>query len=140
MIPDITVLWVIFFLLATVLLLNTLVFKPILRVIEARLKAVADARALAQTASDRASAALAEYDQQLNAARAIVYREMDEKRRVALEARAALVGETRTVVQQELAEATRRVQQQAAEARASLDREADKLAGAIVTRVLGRAS
>jgi F-type H+-transporting ATPase subunit b len=139
-IPDITFLWVIFFLLTTVFLLNTLVFTPILRVIEARLKAVSDARELAQTASQRAASAGAQYDQQLNAARTEVYREMDDKRRVALEKRAALVGETREIIQRELADATSTVQRQSAAARATLDREAERLAEVIEARVLGRAS
>jgi F-type H+-transporting ATPase subunit b len=140
LIPDITVLWVIFFVLVTVYLLNTLVFQPILGVIEARLRAVSDARNLAQTAADRARAAAAEYDEQLGTARAQVYREMDEKRRVAVERRAALLGDTRATIERELTDAGRRVEQQAGEARQSLDREADALAGAIVARVLGRAS
>jgi len=140
LIPDITVLWVIAFLLTTVVLLNTLVFRPILAVIEARSKAVTDARDLAHSASERATAAAAEYHHKLNAARSEVYREMDEKRRTALDKRAAVVTETKAVVERELAEATTQVQQQAAAARASLDREAEALAGAIVSRVLGRVS
>ena len=139
MIPDITTLFVVVLLLLTVVLMNTLVFKPILAVIEARLKAVADARELAETASHRAQAAATEYDEKLTAARAAVYREMDEKRRLALDKRAALLGETKAVVETELADATARVRQQSEQARASLDRDADALAGAIVTRVLGRA-
>ena len=140
MIPDITTLWVIGFVLLTVFLVNTLIFKPILAVIEARLKAVSDARELAQTAADRARAASAEYTQKLGAARTEVYREMDEKRRTALAARAAALGETKATVERELADASTRVQQEAAAARATLDREADTLAGAIVARVMGRAS
>jgi F-type H+-transporting ATPase subunit b len=139
LIPDITTLFVVVLLLLTVVLMNTLVFKPILAVIEARLKAVADARQLAETASQRAQAAATEYDEKLTAARAAVYGEMDEKRRLALDKRAALLGETKTVVERELADASARVRQQSEEARASLDRDADALAGAIVTRVLGRA-
>jgi F-type H+-transporting ATPase subunit b len=137
LIPDITALWVIGFVLTTVVLVNTLLFKPILAVIDARLKAVSDARELAQSASERATAAAAEYDEKLNAARSVVYREMDDKRRAALDKRAALVGETKAVVQRELADAATRVQQQAAAARASLDREAEGMARAIVTRVMG---
>jgi F-type H+-transporting ATPase subunit b len=139
-IPDLSALWVIAFLLTCTFLLNTLIFQPILRVIEARLKAVADARDLAQSAADRATAATTEYTQTLNAARSDVYRQMDETRRAALDQRAALLAETRTTVEQELSVATRRVREQSAEARASLDREADQMAGAIVSRVLGRAS
>ena len=140
MIPDITVLWVILFVLTTIVLLNTLVFKPILSVIEARLQAVSDARQLAESAAARARAASAEYTAQLNAARSEVYGEMDAKRRLALDARAALVGETKAVVARELAEATTRVQQEAVAARASLDHEAEQMADVIVSRVLGRAS
>jgi F-type H+-transporting ATPase subunit b len=139
-IPDITVLWVIFFLLLTTYLLNTLIFQPILKVMAARSQAVSDARELAQSAADRATAANTEYSQTLNAARSDVYRQMDEKRRAALERRTALLAETRASVERDLADATTRVRQQAADARATLDREADTLAGAIVSRVLGRAS
>lgn len=140
MIPDLSALWVIALLLTCTFLLNTLIFKPILQVIEARLKAVSDARTLAQSAADRATAATTEYTQTLNVARSDVYRQMDETRRTALDRRAALLADTRTTVERELSDATRRVQDQAAEARASLDRDADQMAGAIVSRVLGRAS
>jgi F-type H+-transporting ATPase subunit b len=139
-IPDLSALWVIVFLLLTIYLLNTLIFQPILTVIEARTKAVSDARDLAQSAADRATAANTEYTQRLNAARSEVYRQMDENRRRAMDQRAALLGETRATVEQELAAATARVNQQAADARATLDRESENMAGAIVTRVLGRAS
>jgi F-type H+-transporting ATPase subunit b len=138
-IPDITALWVIAFLLTCTFLLNTLIFKPILRVIEARLKAVSDARALAESASARAAAATTEYTQQLNTARSEVYRQMDDTRRAALDKRSAMLGDTRATVQRELQDATARLEQQTAEARAKLDREADAMAGAIVSRVLGRA-
>lgn len=140
MIPDITVFWVIGFLLTTVFLLNTLVFQPILRVIEARLQAVAEARSLAESAASRAAQAESEYSQTLNAARSDVYRQMDEKRRAALDARAAVVGDTRAAVERELADASAKLAREAAEARAALDRQADTLAGTIVSRVLGRAS
>jgi F-type H+-transporting ATPase subunit b len=139
-IPDLSALWVIAFLLTCVFVLNTLIFQPILRVIDARQRSVAEARTLAQTASERASAATNEYAQTLNAARTDVYRQMDETRRAALDHRAALLADTRDTVQRELAAATARVGEQSTAARAALDREADALAGAIVSRVLGRAS
>jgi F-type H+-transporting ATPase subunit b len=139
-IPDITSLWVIGFLLTCTFLLNTLIFQPILRVIEARGKAVADARQMAETAADRANVATTEYTQKLNAARSDVYRAMDENRRAALDSRAALLSETRAMVERELGDASRRLTQETDQARATLDREADALAGAIVSRVLGRAS
>jgi F-type H+-transporting ATPase subunit b len=140
MIPDITTLWVVFFLLLCTVLLNTLIFQPILRIIDQRTAAVRGARELAESAATKASAAAAEYDQKLNTARAEVYRQIDETRRVALDKRAALLTDTRQTVERETQSATARVVQESAAARAALDRDATELANAIVTRVLGRAS
>ena len=138
--PDITVFWVVGFLLLCTFLLNTLVFKPISRIIEERAGAVRGARELADHAAQKATAAAAEYDQKLNTARAEVYGQMDEMRKAALDKRAELLASTRATVEQELKTASARVQQESKEARAALDRDASNLAGAIVSRVLGRAS
>ena len=138
--PDITVLWVVGFLLLCTYLLNTLVFQPILRVIDQRAGAVRGARELADSAAQKATAAAAEYDQKLNTARAEVYGQMDDMRKAALDKRAEVLASTRATVEQELTTASARVQQESKEARAALDRDASNLAGAIVSRVLGRAS
>lgn len=140
MIPDISTLWVVFFLLLTTFFLNTLIFQPILKVIDQRTAAVRGARELAESASTKAAAAAAEYDTKLNAARTDVYKQIDETRRVALDKRAQLLGETRDTIAREAQAATARVSQESAEARAALDRDASTLANAIVTRVLDRAS
>jgi F0F1-type ATP synthase membrane subunit b/b' len=76
----------------------------------------------------------------VNIARAEVYRQMDEMRKAALDKRAELLASTRATVEEDLRVATKRVQQESEEARAALDRDASNLAGAIVSRVLGRAS
>jgi len=137
---DITTLWVVFFLLLCTFLLNTLIFKPILRVIDQRATAVRGARELAESASTKAAGAAAEYDTTLNAARAELYKQIDDTRRAALDKRASLLAETRQSVERETQSATARVSQESAEARAALDRDASDLANAIVTRVLDRAS
>lgn len=140
MIPDITTLYVVVFLLACVVLLNALVFKPVLQILDRRADAVRGAKELAESAAQKAAAATAEYDQKLNAARAEVYRQMDDMRRAALDRRGELLAATKATVEQELTTATARVKQETTEARASLDRDAATLAGAIVSRVLSRAS
>jgi F-type H+-transporting ATPase subunit b len=137
---DISTLWVVFFLLLCTVIVNTLIFKPILRVIDARSSAVRGARELAESASTKAAAAATEFDRKLNAARAEVYTQIDETRRAALDRRAQLLAETRQTVEGDTQSATARVAQESAAARASLDREATDLANAIVTRVLDRAS
>ena len=138
--PDITTLWVVGFLLLCTYLLNSLVFQPILRVIDERATAVRGAKELAESSAQKATAAAAEYDRTLNTARAEVYRQMDDMRKSALDQRAELLAATRATVEQELKAAAARVQQESNEARAALDRDANTLAGAIVSRVLGRAS
>jgi F-type H+-transporting ATPase subunit b len=140
MIPDISTLWVVFFLLLCTVLLNTLIFRPILNVIDQRTSAVRGARELAASAATKATDAAAEYNRTLTAARAEVYEAIDETRRAALEKRAQLLSETKATVERDAKAATATVAQQSAEARASLDREASQLANDIVTRVLGRAS
>ena len=140
MIPDLSTLWVVVLLLTTTVLLNSLIFKPILQVIDQRSRAVRDARELAESASQKATAAGAEYTEKLQRARTDVYRHMDDMRRGALEKRASLLAGTRETVEKELATATARVRQESETARAALDRDAGNLAGAIVARVLGRAS
>jgi len=138
--PDITTLWVVGFLLLCTFLLNTMVFQPILRIMDARATAVRGAKELAESAAHKATAAAAEYDQKLNAARGEVYGQMDAMRKSALDKRAELLASTRATVEQELKTAAARVQHESKEARAALDRDVSNLAGAIVSRVLGRAS
>jgi F-type H+-transporting ATPase subunit b len=140
LIPDLSTLWVVVLLLTTTVLLNSLIFKPILKVIDQRSGAVRGARELAESASQKATAATAEYNEKLQRARTEVYRQMDEMRRRALEKRTALLTETRETVERELSTASARVRQESDTARATLDRDAGTLAGAIVARVLGRAS
>lgn len=140
MIPDQSTLWVVVLLLITTVLLNSLIFKPVLRVIDERSRTVRGAREVAESASQKATAASAEYHDKLQRARAEVYRQMDDMRRSALDKRAALMGETRQTVESELSTATLRIRQESETARAALDRDAETLAGAIVARVLGRAS
>jgi F-type H+-transporting ATPase subunit b len=140
LIPDQSTLWVVVLLLITTVLLNSLIFKPVLRVIDERSRTVRGAREVAESASQKATAASAEYHDKLQRARAEVYRQMDDMRRSALDKRAALMGETRQTVESELSTATLRIRQESETARAALDRDAETLAGAIVARVLGRAS
>jgi F-type H+-transporting ATPase subunit b len=139
-IPDLSVLWVIVFVLLLATILNQLLFKPLVRVMAAREAAVASARQLAVRAATQARQASDEFDARTREARADVYRQMDDARRAALERRTELLAETRQQAEATIADATARVRAEAAEARARLDRDADVLATTIVERVLGPAA
>jgi F-type H+-transporting ATPase subunit b len=137
-IPNLTVVWVIGFVLLLTVLLDRLLLRPLTRIMSERESAIGSARELAETSRARAQAATDEFDARTRAARAEVYRQMEENRRIALATRAELVADTRREVERSLADATGRITRQVETARDQLDRDVNVLAGTIVERVLGR--
>ena len=91
MLPNLSVLWVIFFILVLTFVVDRLLLKPVLGVIRRREEAIESARELARRSATEAQAATAEFDRKTTAARAEMYREMDEMRRGALGRRAEIV-------------------------------------------------
>jgi len=130
--------WVIGFVLLLSILLDRLLLRPVTRIMKARADAIGSARELAETSRARAQAAMDEFDAKTRAARADVYRQMDENRRAALSTRAELVTATRREVERSMEEASARLQTQSNAARAQLERDADAPASTIVERVLDR--
>jgi F-type H+-transporting ATPase subunit b len=130
--------WVIGFVLVLSIVLDRLLLRPVTRIMKAREDAIGSARELAETSRARAQAAMDEFDAKTRAARAEVYRQMEENRRAALATRADLVAATRREVERSMGEATVRLRTQTDAARAQLERDADVLASSIVERVLGR--
>jgi F-type H+-transporting ATPase subunit b len=137
-IPDLSVAWVIAFVLLLSVLLDRLLLRPVTRVMSQREGAIRSARELAEASRARAHMAADELEAKTRAARAEVYRQMEEKRRAALEGRAEIVADTRREVERSLADAILRLRAQATAARAQLERDSDALATIIVERVLGR--
>ena len=138
MIPDLSVLWIIAFVLTLSVILDRLLLRPVTRVMQERENAIRSARDLAESGRAKAQAATDEFEAKTRAARADIYRQMDEKRRAALERRSELVAATRGEIEKTMRDATARVQSQASAARAQIDRDAGSLAATIVERVLGR--
>ena len=138
MLPDLSVVWVIVFVLVLSVVLDRLLLRPVTRIMKARETAIGSARELAETSRARAQAAMDEFDAKTRAARAEVYRQMEENRRAALATRADLVAATRREVERSMGEAAVRLRAQTDAARGQLERDADVLAGTIVERVLGR--
>jgi len=137
-IPDLSVAWVILFVLLLTAVLNRLLLRPVTRVMSEREGAIRSARELAETSRARAQSAADELEAKTRSARGEIYRQMDEKRRAALERRAEIVAGTRSEIERSMSDATQRVRSQAAAASAQLERDADALATIIVERVLGR--
>lgn len=120
------------------IILDRLLLRPVTQVMQQREGAIRAARDLAESSRTRAQAAADEFESKTRAARAEVYRQMEEKRHAALDRRAEIVATTRAEVEQTASEATERIRTQAAAARGQIDRDADALATTIVERVLGR--
>lgn len=138
MLPDLTVLWVIFFVLLLTFILDRLLFRPILAVMKQREEAIHSARQLAERSATEARAAAAEFEQRTETARADVYRQMDEMRRAALSERAGILAQTRAEADAEIAAAAERLRADAEQAREHLARDAEALGAEAAERILGR--
>ena len=138
MIPDLSVVSIIALVLILSVLLDHLLLRPLTHVMREREGAIRSARELAESSRAKAQAAIDEFDARTRAARADVYRQMEEKRRAALERRADLVATTRREIERTMNDATERLLRQTEAARQQIGRDADALAATIVERVLGR--
>ena len=138
MLPNLSVLWVIFFILVLTFVVDRLLLKPVLGVIRRREEAIESARELARRSATEAQAATAEFERKTGAARAEMYREMDEMRRAALGRRAEIVAQTRAEAEAQVAEAITRLDAEAAEARRKLEVDAQTLGAAAAEKILGR--
>ena len=138
MLPNLSVIWVIFFVLVLTVVLDRLLLRPVLDVIRRREQAIDSARDLARQSAAQAQAAMAEFEQKTAAARADLYREMDDMRRTALGRRAEIVEQTRAEAEAQVAAAAKRLDEDAAEAKRRLTADADALGSAVAERILGR--
>ena len=138
MLPDLSVFWVVFFVLLLALILDRLFFRPLLGVIKQRESAASSAKALAEQAALEARRATEEFDRQTSAARGEVYKQMDEMRRAAMDDRAALIDATRKEADAALAQARADLKRDVDVARARLETDADALAAEAASRILGR--
>ena len=138
MLPDLSVVWVIFFVLLLTAVLNRLLYKPLLRVMEERQRAITSAREMAERSALEARRATAEFDRKTGEARAQLYRQMDEMRRTAMDERAAILARTREEAEAEITAASAKLQVEADEARRRLSMDAESLGAAVAERILGR--
>ena len=138
MLPNLSVLWVIFFILVLTFVVDRLLLKPVLGVIRRREEAIESARELARRSATEAQAASAEFERKTGAARAEMYREMDEMRRGALGRRAEIVAQTRAEAEAQVAEAITQLDAETVAARRALETDAQALGAEAAERILGR--
>lgn len=138
MLPDLSVLWVIFFVMLLTVIIDRLLLRPLMRVMNERAEATRSARDLAERSANQARAAAAEFDQKTTAARAEIYKQMDEMRRAALAERTTAMAQTRAEADAQVAAASDQLKAETEDARRRLEADADALGSAVAERILGR--
>jgi len=117
-------------------LYTTLVHKPLRRVLEERRSKTEGAIEKSKADIAAADARTAEYEQNLRAARATVFRAQEARRQAALQARSNAVKEARAKAQTQVQAAKADIESDRAAAEKGLQGEAAALAQEIVRRVL----
>ena len=135
--PGVLIVLLVAFLLL-VPLLNTLLFRPLLGVLDDREQRIDGARARAERVSQEAEASLARYETAIRAAAADAERERKAAVETAQRAHASAVGIARTDAEGVIEGARREVGAALVDARQLLESQARELARDAAARVLGR--
>jgi F-type H+-transporting ATPase subunit b len=138
LVPDGTLLLHVIIILVMVYVLNATLYKPINQILASREKRtkgrLSEAQEIMQSVTDKTS----DYEKSLRQARAEAYAFAEAQRAEALKERQQKLNEMRAQLVKSVASEKEAIDQQAAEARASLEVESRQLAAEIGSRVLQR--
>ena len=138
LVPDGTLVLHVLIILVMVYVLNATLYKPINQILASREKRtkgrLTEAQEIIQSVTDKTS----DYERSLRQARAEAYAFAEAQRAEALKERQQKLNETRTELVQSVTAEKGKIEQQATEARASLEVESRRLAAEIGSRVLQR--
>ena len=138
LVPDGTLLLHVIIILVMVYVLNATLYKPINAILASREKRtrgrLTEAEEILKSVTDKTG----EYERSLRQARAEAYAFAEAQRAEALKERQQKLNETRTQLHQTVSTEKQKIEQQAAEARASLEVDSRRLAAEIGSRVLQR--
>ena len=135
---NLSLFWVIAFLLVLAWTLDRTLIKPLTRVMQEREQAIASARELAESATQRAAAAVREFEEKRAEARADIFKQMDKMRQDLLVHREDILQKARIEADAAFKEASTRLSAQTEDARAQLDHDAQALGIAVAEQMLDR--
>ena len=138
LVPDGTLILHVIIILVMVYVLNATLFKPINKILESREKRTRGRLSEAQEVMKGVKEKLAEYEASLRQARSEAYAHAESQRAEAMMERQRRVNEMRNELAQSIATEKEAIQQQATQARASLEVESHLIARDISSRVLNR--
>ncbi|SUZ85815.1 uncharacterized protein METZ01_LOCUS38669, partial [marine metagenome] len=129
---------VIAFVLVLAWTLERTLIKPLTRVMQEREQAIASARELAESATQRAAAATREFEEKRAEARADIFKQMDKMRQDLLVHREDILQKARIEADAAFKEASTRLSAQTEDARAQLEHDAQALGIAVAEQMLDR--
>ena len=135
---NLSLFWVIAFILVLAWTLERTLIKPLMRVMQEREQAIASARALAESATQRAAAATREFEEKRAEARADIFKQMDKMRQDLLVHREDTLQKARMEADAAFKEASTRLSAQTEDARAQLEHDAQALGIAVAEQMLDR--
>src|SRR5713226_2954979 len=138
LVPDGTLILHVLLILVMVYVLNATLFKPINRMLEARERRTKGRLSEAQEILRSVSEKLANYERQRRQARGEAYAFSESERGAAMQERQQKLNEMRAQLSKSIAEEKKAIEQQADEARGTLEVESRRLAREIGARVLSR--
>ncbi|HEX3228054.1 MAG TPA: ATP synthase F0 subunit B [Pyrinomonadaceae bacterium] len=138
LVPDGTLILHVIIILVMVYVLNATLFKPINKILESREKRTRGRLSEAQEVMKSVKDKLAEYEGSLRQARSQAYALAENQRAEAMMERQRRINEMRNELAQSIATEKEAIQEQATQARASLEVESRLIARDISSRVLNR--
>lgn len=132
--PDWSLLVTVGVFLLVAYLLNVLVFKPVLAVLDERARRTGGIRQMLGGYDQR----LAEYEAALRAGRVAAAKLVEERRAAALQRRSEIIESAKQAASAEVAAATQALTAQVAAVKETLARDAEHLAASIAGTILGR--
>jgi F-type H+-transporting ATPase subunit b len=138
LVPDGTMILHVIIILVMVYVLNATLYKPINKILESREKRTRGRLSEAQEITKGVKEKLAEYEGSLRQARGEAYAVAESQRSEAMMERQRRVNEMRNELAQSIATEKEAIQEQANQARASLEVESRLIARDISSRVLNR--
>ena len=138
LVPDGTLFLHILIILVMVFVLNATLFKPINRILEERERRTRGRSGEAHDILQRVEEKVTLYERTLREARAAGYQLMEQERAAALSERQARIDAVKSEISNSVTEQKEAIHAQVDEARATLDKEARRLAADIGSQILHR--
>ncbi len=135
---NLSLFWVIAFVLVLAWTLERTLIKPLTRVMQEREQAIASARELAESATQRAAAAAREFEEKRAEARTDIFKQMDKMRQDLLAHREDTLQKAKIEADAAFKEASTRLSAQTEDARAQLEHDAQALGIAVAEQMLDR--